>query len=306
MRKLATGLIMLAALVGCSPSPAPTADSATPAGNPVASPSPGLGTSSPARVAMLIVGRPGAAQQFFSVDPRAPQTRSAVAAPAGRWTVVSAGRTVALSSVTNPPVVILATVSGQSLVPTSAVDLPAGERWSGGYAACVSDEGSFLAADSGLVFTLHDSSGFREIAGQRNNRGSCTWLDDRVAVWDTEDGSIVIWDRSSNEVARDALAGATGRRLSSGGGLLSWVTSNGELIVAHVAMDGGVPTLGAEVGRVQGASVGDLSSDGRWVAVRYLDGSSAVIAVTDSALGAKTLISLSDDERIVWLTADQP
>jgi hypothetical protein len=306
MRRFATGLVILTALVGCSPSPAPTGALATPAGNPVASRSHGLGTSAPARVVMLIVGPPRAGQQFFSVDPGAPQTRSAVTAPAGRWTVVSAGGIVALSSTTNPAVVTLATVSGRSLVPTLAVELPAGDRWSGGYAACVSTDGSFLAADSGLAFTLHDSSGFREISGQRSNRGSCAWLNDRVAVWDTEDGSIAIWDRSSNRIANDPLAGATGRRLSSGGGLLSWVSRNDQLVVAHVTIDGGGATLGVEIGRVNGASVGDLSPDGRWIAVRYLDGSSAVIAITDTALGTKAPMSLSDDERIVWLAADQP
>jgi hypothetical protein len=306
VNRVVVGLVMLASLAGCSPGPAPTAASATPASHPASSPANGLGTSAPARVVLLIVGPPGAKQQFFSQELSAPQTRSPVSSPPGRWTVATAGGMVALSSATNPIVVTLASLSGGNLVPTESVALPRGDRWSNGYAACVSDDGAFLAADSGLVFSVHDSSGFTDIAGQRNNRGSCTWLDDRVALWDAEDGSIVVWDRSSDRIAGEPLAGASGRRLSSGGGLLCWVTATEEVVVARVMVDRGVPTLGAEVGRVKAASIGDLSRDGRWLAVRYLDGSSAVIAVTDSALGAKALITLADDEQVVWVTEDQP
>jgi hypothetical protein len=311
VRHVAIGLVMLASLVGCSPSPTPTAASAIPASNPASDPSPGLGTgrpgaSAPARVTMLIVGPPGARQPFFSLEPTAPQTRTPVDAPAGRWTVVSAGSVVALTSSSSPTAITLAGLSGRSLVPTLSVQLPVGDRWSGGSAACVADDGSFLAADSGMVLALHDSSGFRDIAGQRNNRGSCTWLDNRFALWDAEDGSIVVWDRASNKIVRDPLAGATGRRLSSGGGRLCWVTATDELVVAQVTIDGGGPTLRAEIGRIEEASVGELSPDGRWLAVRYLDGSSEVIAVTDSALGSAAQINLSDDEHVAWVTADEP
>jgi hypothetical protein len=71
-----------------------------------------------------------------------------------------------------------------------------------------------------------------------------------VAVWDQEDSAIVTWDSASNRVAQGTLGNAMGRGVSSGGGRLSWVTPTDDLVVASVILDGGIATMGAELGRL--------------------------------------------------------
>ncbi|MDP2350253.1 MAG: hypothetical protein Q8M74_03750 [Chloroflexota bacterium] len=205
----------------------------------------------------------------------------------------------------DPTVVVDASVRIVALVGGAVrvdreVRLAADQGLAGGYAACVADDGSFLAADNGGSFHYVADGVARRIPAQDNNLGSCAWIDQDHAIWDQEDRRIAIWDRGSQAIRY--VAGVSGEDPTSGGGRTAIVSRSNVLhIVSLDASTGMANTLEGDT--LEGVSRAALSGDGQWLLVWLLHETIRLYRVDATGLHADAEVSIEPGQGAIWATA---
>jgi hypothetical protein len=289
-------------LAGCA-SPAPASPSTKTS---TATAAPSSGGAATASMSSVPSGSPAASSPLLLVvhddhtsEAVAPlmSERKPLIFPPGDWTIAVGRTSLALTPAgSRPTKIVIGVVAGNTIEADSEHSLPEGSRWDGAYAACVWDQ-KVVVADAGLALFLLRSTPLR-LPDQRNNRGTCAWLDPTHVVWDQEDNVLRWWRLGASS---SSTIEPMGRRPSAGGSRFAWTDMAGNLTVADLTVDGDGVTVGGAFLRLPNSS-GRLSADGQWLLAFQDDTPLVTIYSLEGRKAVKEAdVALLKGDQAMWL-----
>ena len=202
--------------------------------------------------------------------------------------------------------IMLGTVPDATFVVDEQIALPAGDAWRNGYAACLSGAGPILAADAGVrMWLVAPGEEPVILPDQRDNTGSCVWLDDSRVVWEQEDHRLATFDLETGKTTELPATDIVGDP-SGGQGRIAGRTAAGGIAVHAYAADGSSLKMGASIGALDLEVGGVLSPDGHWLLTAGPDQVARLYRVDPTGLKPFGSFGLNADEQVDWMPLPGP